>query len=129
MPRLLGITIPDNKQIGVSLTYIYGIGLSLSHKILREIGIDKTRKASSLTPDELNKIKELIEKNYRTEGELRREIMMNIRRLRDIGSWRGSRHTKHLPTRGQQTRTNSRTVRGNIRKTVTSGRKPAATPT
>ncbi|HCM36864.1 MAG TPA: 30S ribosomal protein S13 [Candidatus Wildermuthbacteria bacterium] len=129
MPRLVGVAIPDNKQIGVSLTYIYGIGLSLSRKILREAGVDETRKASSITPDELNKIKEIIEKNYRTEGELRREIMMNVRRLRDIGSWRGSRHARHLPVRGQRTRTNSRTIRGNVRKTVTSGRKPPATPT
>ncbi len=129
MPRLLGVTIPDNKQIGVSLTYIYGIGLSLSRKILRDAGVDEARKASSITPEELNKIKEIIEKNYRTEGELRRETMMNIRRLHDIGSWRGSRHARHLPVRGQRTRTNSRTIRGNVRKTVTSGRKPAATPT
>ena len=129
MPRLVGVAIPDNKQIGVSLTYIYGIGLSLSRKILREAGVDETRKASSITPDELNKIKEIIEKNYRTEGELRREIMMNVRRLRDIGSWRGSRHARHLPVRGQRTSTNSRTIRGNVRKTVTSGRKPPATPT
>ena len=102
MPRLVGVAIPDNKQIGVSLTYIYGIGLSLSRKILREAGVDETRKASSITPDELNKIKEIIEKNYRTEGELRREIMMNVRRLRDIGSWRGSRHARHLPVRGRE---------------------------
>lgn len=129
MPRLLGINIPDNKQIGVALTYLYGVGLSLSRKILKEAHIDETRKASSVTLDELNKIKEIIEKNYRIEGELRREIMVNIRRLHDIGAWRGSRHAKRLTVRGQRTRTNSRTVRGNVRKTVTSGRKPAATPT
>ena len=129
MPRLVGVEIPANKNIDIALTYIYGIGLSLSRKILREAGVDETRKASSITPDELNKIKEIIEKNYRTEGELRREIMMNVRRLRDIGSWRGSRHARHLPVRGQRTRTNSRTIRGNVRKTVTSGRKPPATPT
>ncbi|MEK7542208.1 MAG: 30S ribosomal protein S13 [Patescibacteria group bacterium] len=129
MPRLLGINIPDNKQIGVALSYIYGIGLPLSKKILKEAQIEETRKAATLKSDELNKIKEIIEKNYRVEGELRREIMMAVRRLHDIGSWRGSRHAKHLTVRGQRTRTNSRTVRGNVRKTVTSGRKPAATPT
>jgi small subunit ribosomal protein S13 len=129
MPRLLGINIPDNKQIGISLTYIYGIGSALSTKILKEAGIDKTKKASEVSLDELNKIRDVVEKNYRTEGELRRDIMMNVRRLHDIGSWRGSRHARHLPAHGQRTRTNSRTVRGNIRKTVTSGRKPAASPT
>jgi small subunit ribosomal protein S13 len=129
MPRILGINIPDNKQIAISLTYIYGIGLSLSKKILKEAKIEESRKASDLAAEELNRLKEIIEKNYRIEGELRREIIMSIRRLHDIGSWRGMRHSRRLPTRGQQTRTNSRTVRGNVRKTVTSGRKPAATPT
>lgn len=129
MPRLSGVNIPDNKQIGIALTYIYGIGLALSKKILREARIEETKKAASLKPDELNRIKEIIEKNYRIEGNLRREIMMSIRRLHDIGCWRGGRHAKHLTVRGQQTRTNSRTVRGNVRKTVTSGRKPAAAPT
>ncbi|OHA63874.1 MAG: 30S ribosomal protein S13 [Candidatus Wildermuthbacteria bacterium RIFCSPHIGHO2_01_FULL_48_27b] len=129
MPRVVGVSIPDNKQIGVALTYLYGVGLALSRKILKEANIDETRKASSITLDELNKIKEIIGKNYRIEGELRRDIMMNIRRLHDIGSWRGSRHAKRLTVRGQRTRTNSRTVRGNVRKTVTSGRKPAAKPT
>ena len=129
MPRILGVNIPDNKHIGISLSYIYGIGPSLSRNILREAKIEESRKASDLSPEELNKLKEIIEKNYRIEGELRREIMMSIRRLHDIGSWRGMRHSRHLTTRGQRTRTNSRTVRGNVRKTVTSGRKPAATPT
>ena len=129
MPRILGVNIPDNKHIGISLSYIYGIGPSLSRNILREAKIEESRKASDLSPEELNKLKEIIEKNYRIEGELRREIMMSIRRLHDIGSWRGMRHSRHLTTRGQRTRTNSRTVRGNVRKTVSSGRKPAATPT
>ena len=129
MPRILGVNIPDSKHIGISLSYIYGIGPSLSRNVLREAKIEESRKASDLSPEELNKLKEIIEKNYRIEGELRREIMMSIRRLHDIGSWRGMRHSRHLTTRGQRTRTNSRTVRGNVRKTVTSGRKPAATPT
>jgi small subunit ribosomal protein S13 len=129
MPRIAGINIPDNKQIYVGLGYIYGIGPALAGKVLAQAGIDPKRKASQLTADEVNRLKEIIEKNYKIEGELRREIMMNIKRLKDISSWRGIRHIKGLPTRGQRTKTNTRTVRGNIRKTVGSGRKPAATPT
>lgn len=129
MPRILGITIPDNKQIGIALTYIYGIGPSLSKKILKEAKIEESRKASDLKTEELNAIKEIVEKNYRIEGELRREVLTSIRRLHDINCWRGGRHARRLTVRGQTTRTNSRTVRGNVRKTVSSGRKPAATPT
>jgi small subunit ribosomal protein S13 len=129
MPRIAGITIPDNKHIGIALTYIYGIGRTSSRKILQETGIDATRKAADLQADELNKIKDVIEKSFRIEGELRRDIMRSVRRLNDINSWRGSRHARKLTVRGQTTRTNSRTVRGNVRKTLTSGRKPAASPT
>ena len=129
MPRILGVNIPDNKCIEVALTYVYGIGPSLSKKILKEAKIDERQKASALSPEELNKIREIVEKDYITEGELKREGMMNIRRLRDIGSWRGMRHAKRLPARGQQTRTTNRTVRGNVRKTMGSGKKPSATPT
>ena len=129
MPRILGINIPENKHIGISLTYMYGIGRSLSKKILAEAKIEESKKASDLSSEELNRLKEIIEKNYRIEGELRRETIMSIRRLHDIGSWRGMRHSRRLTVRGQRTRTNSRTVRGNVRKTVSSGRKPAATTT
>lgn len=129
MARIAGINIPENKQILYALTYIYGIGRSLSSKILSEVKIDKTKKASELTPQEIAQLKDCIEKNYKIEGELKRERMMNIKRLKDIGSWRGFRHIKGLPARGQRTKTNTRTVRGNVRKTVGSGRKPAATPT
>jgi len=129
MPRIAGVNIPDKKQIEISLTYIYGIGLSLARKILAETGIDRMKKASDLTIEEVNKLKEIIEKKLKVEGELRREIMMNIKGLRDIGCWRGTRHTKGLPVRGQRTRTNTRTVRGNVRKTVGSGRKPPPAPT
>jgi small subunit ribosomal protein S13 len=129
MPRIAGINIPENKQIEIALTYIYGIGRVLSRKILKEANIDPYFKASQLTADQINKLKEIIEKEYKIEGELRREIMMNVKRLKDIGSWRGTRHIKGLPVRGQRTRTNTRTIRGNVRKTVGSGRKPAATPT
>ena len=125
MPRIAGVNIPDNKQIEISLSYIYGIGRPLARKILNQLNIEKTRKASELTVEELNRLKEVIEKNLKVEGELRREIMMNIKRLKDIGAWRGIRHMKGLPVRGQKTRTNTRTVRGNVRKTVGSGRRPA----
>lgn len=129
MPRIAGISIPDNKQIEVSLTYIYGIGRPLARKILNQLKIESTRQASKLTSEELNLLKEYIEKNFKIEGELRREIMTNIKRLKDIGAWRGIRHIKGLPVRGQRTRTNTRTVRGNVRKTVGSGRKAAPEPT
>ena len=129
MPRILGVNIPDNKRIVIALTYVYGIGPSLSSKLLKEAKIDENKKASSLTPEELNAIRAIAEKDYKTEGELRRETLTSIRRLRDIGSWRGMRHSKRLPVRGQRTKTNSRTVRGNVRKTVGSGKRPAATPT
>ena len=129
MPRIAGVNIPEKKQIEIALTYIYGIGLPLARKILAEIGIDREKKASQLTVDEVNKLKEVIEKKLKVEGELRREVMMNVKGLKDIGCWRGIRHLRGLPVRGQRTRTNTRTVRGNIRKTVGSGRKPPPTPT
>ncbi len=128
MPRIVGINIPKEKKIVISLTYIYGIGPSLSKKILKEAGIDFDKQSLKLTPEEINKLKEVIEKNYRIEGELRREKMVNIKRLKDIGSWRGSRHAKGLPVRGQRTKSNSRTVRGNVRRTVGSGRKAPPAP-
>lgn len=129
MPRIAGINIPDNKPILIALTFIYGIGLSFSRRILAETGINPQKRAKDLTSEEINNLKEIIEKKYKIEGELRREIIMNIKRLKDIGSWRGIRHIKGLPVRGQRTRTNTRTVRGNVRKTVGSGRKPPPEPT
>ncbi|NCO80185.1 30S ribosomal protein S13 [bacterium] len=129
MPRIAGVNIPENKQILIALTYIYGIGLPLARKILNEAKINPTLRAKDLTGDEINRLKEIIEKNYKIEGELRREVMMAIKRLRDIGAFRGIRHIKGLPVRGQRTRTNTRTVRGNIRKTVGSGRKLPPAPT
>ena len=129
MPRIAGVNIPENKRIEIALTYIYGIGRSLSKKILAETKIDPQTRASKLTPAEVSKLKEIIEKNFKIEGELRREKMMAIKRLKDIGCWRGIRHIKGLPVRGQRTRTNTRTVRGNVRKTVGSGRKPPPEPT
>lgn len=129
MPRIAGVNIPENKRIEISLTYIYGVGNSLSKKILNELKIDINKKASELSAKEVNDLKDFIEKNYKIEGDLRRQIMINIKRLKDIGSWRGHRHSKGLPVRGQRTKTNNRTVRGNVRKTMGSGRKPSAAPT
>ncbi len=129
MPRIAGVNIPEDKKIWISLTYIYGIGRSLAWKILNEAKISPFVKAKDLTADEVNRLKEIIEKKYKIEGELRRELMMNIKRLKDIACWRGLRHLKRLPVRGQRTRTNTRTVRGNVRKTVGSGRKPPPEPT
>ena len=129
MPRIAGVNIPENKRIEISLTYIYGVGPSLSKKILEGLKIDINKKASDLSPKEVNDLKDFIEKNYKIEGDLRRQIMINVKRLKDIGAWRGLRHIKGLPVRGQRTKTNNRTVRGNVRKTMGSGRKPAAAPT
>lgn len=128
MPRLLGINIPDNKKIEFALVYIYGIGPSSSAVILRTSGVDANKRAKDLTPEELNKIQKIIEKNYRVEGDLRKEISQNIKRLREIGSWKGTRHARRLPLHGR-TKTNSRTTRGNVRKTTGSGRKPSGEKT
>lgn len=128
MPRLLGVPIPDDKRTEYALTYVYGIGHSLALKILKETKIDLDKRAKDLTQDELSKIKEYVEKHHRVEGDLRRDVMMDVKRLKDIGSWRGSRHSKRLPARGQTTRINSRTVRGNKRATVGSGRKAPPAP-
>jgi small subunit ribosomal protein S13 len=129
MPRIAGVNIPDNKAIEISLTYIYGIGRPLSKRILTGVKIDLAKKAKDLTPQEINQLREVIEKKYKIEGDLRRQTMVNIKRLKDIGSWRGLRHIKGLPVRGQRTKTNTRTVRGNVRKTMGSGRRPPAAPT
>jgi small subunit ribosomal protein S13 len=128
MPRIAGINIPDNKQISVSLTYIYGIGKSSALKILKEANIPPEKKAKELTEKEINQLRKIIEENYKIEGDLRREVISHIKRLKEIKCWRGLRHIKGLPVRGQKTRKNSRTVRGNIRKTVGSGRKAPPAP-
>lgn len=128
MPRIAGINIPEQKRIEIALTYIFGIGPSLSRRILTEAAIEPRRQTQNLTPEEISQLKEIIEKKYKIEGQLKREIMTNIKRLKDIGSFRGIRHLKGLPVRGQKTRTNTRTVRGNVRKTIGSGRKPPPAP-
>ncbi len=128
MARFLGINIPDDKNINIALTYIYGIGRSLSEKLLKEANIDFSKRTKELSVSELNSLKELIEKNkIKIEGDLRRDLRTNIKRLIDVNSYRGMRHTKKLPLRGQRTKTNSRTVRGNVRRTVGSGKKKAPT--
>lgn len=120
--RILGITIPNNKRLDIGLTALYGIGLSRSRKILKEAGVDAGVKADSLTVDQENDIRKVIE-SMTIEGGLKREIASNIKRLKDIKSHRGVRHMKRLPVNGQRTKTNSRTVRGNVRKTMASGRR------
>jgi small subunit ribosomal protein S13 len=128
MARISGINIP-NKQIVIALQYIYGIGSTASKKILETAKVDSTKKAGDLTTEEISRIQEIITKNYKVEGDLRKEKMISIKRLKEIGCWRGHRHAKGLTVRGQTTRVNSRTVRGNLRKTVGSGRKGAPGPT
>lgn len=124
MPRIAGINIPDKKRIVVALTYIYGIGDSLSEKILKQAGINPDIRTEKLNEEQISKLRELIEgKKLKIEGDLRRDIMMNIKRLKEIGCYRGTRHIKGLPARGQQTKTNSRTRRGNVRKTMGSGKR------
>ena len=128
MPRISGVNIPDHKRIEIALTYIYGIGPALSRLILKTAGIDYNKRAKDLTNDQINKIQGVIDKNYEVEGELRREVLDNIKRLKEIGTWKGTRHIRKLPLHGR-TRTNSRTLRGNVRKTMGSGRRPPPTPT
>jgi len=129
MPRIAGVSIPDNKIIEIALTYIYGIGRSSSREILAKAKVNPQTRANKLTSEEANRLREIVEKEYKVEGNLRREIMMNIKRLKDIGCYRGIRHIKGLPVRGQRTKTNTRTRRGNVRRTVGSGRKKAAEKT
>lgn len=117
MARIAGVDLPRNKRIEVALTYIYGIGFPTSKRILQEAGINPDKKANDLTEEEIAKLREIIENNYKVEGDLRREVSQNIRRLIDLGTYRGLRHRYGLPVRGQRTRTNARTRKG-PRKTV-----------
>ena len=125
--RIAGVVLPE-KRLEVSLTYIYGIGTSLANKILKEVKLDRNRRPGDLSEQELALLRTLIEKQTRVEGELRRDIMSNIKRLKDIAAWRGIRHMRRLPIHGR-TKTNSRTTRGNVRKTMGSGRRSAAEKT
>lgn len=127
--RIAGITIPDKKRIDVALRYIYGIGPVSALRVLKIANVDRAKRSDALLQEEVGRLREAIEKNYKIEGDLRREIMMNIKRMKDITTYRGVRHMRGLPVKGQRTKTNSRTRRGNVRKTMGSGRKPAASAT
>lgn len=120
--RILGITIPENKRMEIALTTIYGIGRSRAQNILRQVKVDFSIRSKELTVDQENAIRKIIE-SFKIEGDLKREIGANIKRLKDIKAYRGMRHARRLPSRGQRTKTNSRTVRGNVRKTMGSGRR------
>lgn len=128
MPRIAGVVIPENKRIVVALTYMYGIGRPLSMKVLTQAKIDFNKKAKDLTEQEIATVRKILESECKVEGELRRQVTGHVKRLKEIRCHRGSRHAKGLPVRGQKTRKNSRTVRGNVRKTVGSGRKGAPAP-
>jgi len=129
MARISGVNIPDNKRVEISLTYIYGIGITTSNRILRELNINRDTKVKNLSESDINKLRQKIEKDLKVEGELRRERTANIKRLKETRTYRGMRHIKGLPVRGQRTKTNSRTIRGNKRVTMGSGRAPAAQKT
>ena len=129
MARLVGVNLPNEKRIDAALPYIYGIGWTLSKKILAETKIDPAKRTKDLSADELNTLRDFIEKNYKVEGPLRQEVILNIKRLKESGSYRGIRHSRSLPVRGQRTKTNSRTRHGNVRKTAGSGRKKSADKT
>lgn len=127
--RVSGVNIPKEKRVVIALTYVYGIGSTTAKKILEQAQVPLTTRTKDLTQDQEDKIRNLVEKSHKTEGDLRREVSSNIKRLKDIKSYRGTRHAKRLPVRGQRTKTNSRTPRGNKRNMATSGKKPAAQKT
>jgi len=124
MARVAGVDLPKNKRVDIALRYIYGIGPAVSNEIIASLSLDPAKKVRNLTEEEVNKINTLISKNLKVEGDLRREVQSNIKRLIEIGSYKGSRHRKNLPVRGQRSRSNARTRRGK-RKTVGSGKAPA----
>lgn len=124
MARIAGVNIPSEKRIVIALTYIYGVGKPFAIKVLKEANINEDIRTKDLTEDQIKSIRSILETpNFRLEGDLRREVLGNIKRLKETGTYRGSRHIRHLPTRGQRTKTNSRTVRGNVRKTTGSGKR------
>jgi len=127
MPRIAGVDIPKNKQIWVALQYIYGIGPVLSQRILAQSGVSADTKADSLTEDEVNRLREVIDREYKVEGDLRKDINLNIKRLIEIGSYRGIRHRHSLPVRGQRTRTNARARRGTKKTVAGRGKKRGMT--
>ncbi|OGE81184.1 MAG: 30S ribosomal protein S13 [Candidatus Doudnabacteria bacterium RIFCSPLOWO2_02_FULL_48_8] len=127
--RIAGVTLPQQKRIEASLPYIYGVGWSASRRILAAVKVDPNKRTQELSEPEIARIREFIEKNYMVEGALRQQVSGNIKLKKEIGSWQGLRHIKGLPVRGQRTKTNSRTRRGNVRKTAGSGRRASAEKT
>ena len=127
MARIAGVDIPRTKQIWVALQYIYGIGPSLSQRILDQAGVSAGVKTDELTEEEVNRLREIIDREHRVEGELRKEVNLNIKRLMEIGSYRGSRHRYNLPVRGQRTRTNARIRRGSRKTVAGRGKRRGAT--
>lgn len=127
--RIAGVTIPNEKRVVIALTYIFGIGRNKSDQILKFTKVNPSTRVKDLAEEDVHKLRTIIEKQHQVEGDLKREIIGNIKRLKEINSYRGDRHSKNLPTRGQRTKTNSRTVRGNVRRTTASGRKFAAQKT
>jgi small subunit ribosomal protein S13 len=127
--RIAGTILPNDKRVEIGLTYILGIGRSLSIEILKKANVDSSIRIKDLTETQANELRNVVEKQYTVEGDLRREVIGNIKRLKEIKSYRGSRHAKHLPARGQRTKTNNRTLRGNKRQTAGSGRKDAGQKT
>ncbi len=126
MARIEGVDLPRNKRVVIGLTYIYGIGRSRSNDILGATGIDENTRIKDLTEDEVQRLRDFINQNYRVEGDLRREVELNIKRLRDIGTYRGLRHRYNLPVRGQRTKTNARTRRGRRQTVAGRGRRRGA---
>ena len=122
MPRIAGVNIPNEKRIVIALTYVYGIGLTTSEKVLKDLKINADARTKDVSEEDINNLRTVIEKDYKVEGSLKRDKLSNIKRLKEIKSYRGSRHTKGLPCHGQNTKTNSRSVRGNVRRSVGSGR-------
>lgn len=123
MVRISGVNIPDNKRIQFSLPYIYGIGSASTEKVLKAAKVDKSKFTKDLTLEETNRIRAVLDGSYVVEGDLRRRVSNDIKRLKDIKTYRGMRHSRGLPVRGQRTKTNSRTRRGNVRKTTISGKR------
>ncbi|MFA5134678.1 MAG: 30S ribosomal protein S13 [Patescibacteria group bacterium] len=127
--RIAGVTLPQNKRIEVALTYIFGVGPTRARTILTEAKVDPDKRAEKLDQSEVNALRDIIENKYKVEGGLRRDILLNIKRLKETNSYRGIRHLKGLPVHGQRTKTNSRSVRGNVRRTMGSGRRKSADKT
>ncbi|MCR4279870.1 MAG: 30S ribosomal protein S13 [Candidatus Komeilibacteria bacterium] len=129
MARIANTNVPNEKRVEIGLTYIYGIGYTRSQKILKDLQISPDTRVKDLPETEIQRLRDYIDKNFKVEGDLRRDVLMNIKRLKEISSYRGTRHARGLPARGQRTKTNSRSVRGNVRRTMGSGRAKSAAKT